>query len=139
MERGVVSKTLDYAYDDWCVAQLAFALGKKKEGKALQARSMNYKNVFHPEKKFVMQRDSLGNWDPDFNVFSNKGFIEGNSWQSRKPVVATPIAHFIVSLVTSVTRGYKRAPKLYPAIGCIPWLKPIMIMTNRKIIRFTIP
>ena len=81
MERGVVSKTLDYAYDDWCVAQLAFALGKKKEGKALQARSMNYKNVFHPEKKFVMQRDSLGNWDPDFNVFSNKGFIEGNSWQ----------------------------------------------------------
>ena len=49
MERGVVSKTLDYAYDDWCVAQLAFALGKKKEGKALQARSMNYKNVFHPE------------------------------------------------------------------------------------------
>lgn len=81
MEMGVVSKTLDYAYDDWCVAQLAFALGKKKEGKALLARSMNYKNVFHPEKKFVMQRDSLGNWDPDFNVFSNKGFIEGNSWQ----------------------------------------------------------
>lgn len=42
---------------------------------------MNYKNVFHPEKKFVMRRDSLGNWDPDFDVFSNKGFIEGNSWQ----------------------------------------------------------
>ena len=57
------------------------ALGKKKEGKALLARSMNYKNVFHPEKKFVMRRDSLGNWDPDFDVFSNKGFIEGNSWQ----------------------------------------------------------
>lgn len=81
MEKGVVSKTLDYAYDDWCVSQLAFALGKKKEGKALLARSMNYKNVFHPEKKFVMRRDSLGNWDADFDVFSNKGFIEGNSWQ----------------------------------------------------------
>lgn len=63
MEKGVVSKTLDYAYDDWCVSQLALALGKKKEGKALLARSMNYKNVFHPEKKFVMRRDSLGNWD----------------------------------------------------------------------------
>ena len=47
MEKGVVSKTLDYAYDDWCVSQLALALGKKKEGKALLARSMNYKNVFH--------------------------------------------------------------------------------------------
>lgn len=80
-EWGVVSKTLDYAYDDWCVAQLAKALGKKKDAKRLSARSMSYKNAFHPEKKFVIQRDSLGNWDPEFDVFSNKGFVEGNSWQ----------------------------------------------------------
>lgn len=81
MERGVVSKTLDYAYDDWCVSQLAQALGHKKEAKLLTKRSMNYKKVFHPEEKFVMRRDSSGNWDPEFDVFSNKGFIEGNSWQ----------------------------------------------------------
>lgn len=80
-EDGVVSKTLDYAYDDWCVAQLALALGKTAEGEALEERSMNYKNVFHPEKKFVMQRNKQGEWDPNFDVFSNQGFIEGNSWQ----------------------------------------------------------
>lgn len=80
-EVSVVSKTLDYAYDDWCVAQLAQALGHKKTAKKLSDRSMNYKNVFHPETKFVMRRDSSGAWDPEFDVFSNKGFIEGNSWQ----------------------------------------------------------
>lgn len=80
-ERGVVSKTLDYAYDDWCVAQLASVLGKKKDAKMLNERSMNYKNVFNPETKYVTRRDENGNWDPDFDVFSNDGFIEGNSWQ----------------------------------------------------------
>ncbi len=80
-EINVVSKTLDYAYDDFCVAQLAKALGKKKDAAFLEKRSMNYKNVFHPEYKYVCNKDSLGSWDTDFDVFSNKGFIEGNSWQ----------------------------------------------------------
>ena len=80
-EKGVVSKTLDYAYDDWCVGQLALALGKKKEAKYFTGRSMNYKNVFHPDYKFVVCKDSTGKWDPQFDVFSNQGFIEGNSWQ----------------------------------------------------------
>lgn len=78
---NVVSKTLDYAYDDFCVAQLAKALGNKKDAKWLEKRSMNYKNAFHPELKYVCRRDSLGHWDPEFDIFSNEGFIEGNSWQ----------------------------------------------------------
>ncbi|HCO67113.1 MAG TPA: glycoside hydrolase family 92 protein [Dysgonomonas sp.] len=81
MEKSVVSKTLDYAFDDWCVAQLATVLGKKKDAEYLNERSKNYKNVFHPEKKFVVRRDMQGNWDKNFDVFSNEGFIEGNSWQ----------------------------------------------------------
>lgn len=81
MEVDVVSKTLDYAYDDFCVAQMAKVLGKKKDMKWLLKRSENYKNVFHPELGYVVRRDSLGNWDSNFDVFSNKGFIEGNSWQ----------------------------------------------------------
>lgn len=80
-EIDVVSKTLDYAYDDYCVAQLAKALKKKKDAAVFEKRSMNYKNVFHPELKYVCQRDSLGNWDPEFDLLSNQGFIEGNSWQ----------------------------------------------------------
>ncbi|MEA4916868.1 GH92 family glycosyl hydrolase [Proteiniphilum sp.] len=80
-EVDVVSKTLDYAYDDYCVAQLAKALHRKKDAAVLEKRAMNYRNVFHPDQKYVCRRDSLGNWDPEFDIFSNQGFIEGNSWQ----------------------------------------------------------
>lgn len=80
-EYGVVSKTLDYAYDDWCVAQLARAVGDRREARRLEARAQNYRNVFHPEWKYVARRDSTGGWDPAFDRFSNAGFIEGNSWQ----------------------------------------------------------
>lgn len=80
-EDGVVSKTLDYAYDDWCVGQLALAIGKKEEGEAFIKRSLNYRNVFHPELKYVVRRNRNGEWDKNFDLFSNQGFIEGNSWQ----------------------------------------------------------
>lgn len=80
-EHGVVSKTLDYAYDDWCVAMMAYACGDKKTGKMLEARSMNWKNAFNPATGYVTMRDKKGGWDPEFDKFSNRGFIEGNSWQ----------------------------------------------------------
>lgn len=80
-EVGVVSKTLDYAYDDFCVSQLAKALKHKKEADYLLRRSQNYKNVYHPDLKYVVRRDSTGKWDESFDRFSNVGFVEGNSWQ----------------------------------------------------------
>lgn len=80
-EYGVVSKTLDYAYDDWCVAQMAYALGDKREGRRLEARAQNYRNVYQPGVGYVVRRDSTGGWDAAFDRFSNAGFIEGNSWQ----------------------------------------------------------
>lgn len=80
-EHGVVSKTLDYAYDDWCVAQLASTLGHKRQARELEQRSQNFKNVFDPATRYVTRRDSNGVWDPEFDPFSNRGFIEGNSWQ----------------------------------------------------------
>jgi predicted alpha-1,2-mannosidase len=80
-EVGVVSKTLDYAYDDFCVGQLAETLNKKKDANYLLTRSQNYKNVFNPEYHYIVQRDSTGKWDAHFDKFSNNGFIEGNSWQ----------------------------------------------------------
>ncbi|MDP4237861.1 MAG: GH92 family glycosyl hydrolase [Bacteroidota bacterium] len=80
-EVDVISKTQDYAYDDYCVAQMAKALKHNDVAAALEKRSMNYKNIYNPVTKYVCRRDSTGKWDPDFDVFSNKGFIEGNSWQ----------------------------------------------------------
>lgn len=81
LEYGVISKTLDYAYDDWCVAMMAEAVGDRKTAKMLKQRSENWRNAFNPATGYVTMRDKQGNWDPDFDRFSNKGFIEGNSWQ----------------------------------------------------------
>lgn len=81
MNKGPVSRTLDYAYDDWCVAQMAKALGKTKDYEVFMKRSENYKNIFHPDYKMVVPRKRSGKWIKDFDMFSCKGFIEGNSWQ----------------------------------------------------------
>ncbi|MCQ0112619.1 GH92 family glycosyl hydrolase [Zhouia amylolytica] len=80
-DKGVTNKTLDYAFDDWCVAQMARAIGNKKDYRSFMKRSENYKNAFHPTLKFMVPKDSKGNWKEDFNPFDNYNFIEGNSWQ----------------------------------------------------------
>lgn len=80
-DRGKTNKTLDYSFDDYCVAQMAKALGKNDDFNYFMKRSMNYKNVFHPELKFVVPKDSKGKWIPDYDEFSNESFVEGNGWE----------------------------------------------------------
>ena len=75
------NRTLDYAYDDWCVGQMAKALGKTDEYQFFDNRSKNWKNIFHPQKKWVWFRDSTGKWADSMDLFSGNNFCEGNSWQ----------------------------------------------------------
>jgi len=72
---------MDYAYDDYCVAQLAQALGKDDDARLLLARSRNWTNLFHPELKYPVPRNSAGEWLKDFNPFSGFSWTEGNAWQ----------------------------------------------------------
>ncbi len=81
VENGPVSNTLEYAYDDWCVAQMAQALGKKDDTEYFTKRAANYKNVFDPSVGYMHQKHRDGSWVKDFSPFSGKGFVEGNSWQ----------------------------------------------------------
>jgi predicted alpha-1,2-mannosidase len=76
-----LTQGLNYAYDDFCLAQWAKALGKTSDYDFFIERSMSYKNLFHPELKFIVPRDSEGQWLEDFDPFSGEHFIEGNSWQ----------------------------------------------------------
>ena len=80
-EQGAVSKTLDYAYDDWCVAQMAKLLRKEKDYDFFLKRSESWKQVFDPELKYVRPRSENGLFQSDFDLFSVKNFVEGNSWQ----------------------------------------------------------
>lgn len=80
-----VSITLEYAYDDWCIAQLAKLLNKQEEYEYFMKRSENYKNVFNPETGFMQGKLSNGSWKPGFNpLYSNHRddeYTEGNAWQ----------------------------------------------------------
>ncbi len=81
-----VSRTLEYAYDDWCIAQIAKALGHEEDFKLFNARAQFYKNVFDSKIGFMRGRNSDGQWRVPFDpaaIHSNGGedFTEGNSWQ----------------------------------------------------------
>ena len=62
-----VMRTVEFAYDDWCIAQVAGAMGRKDLHDELMARSRNYRNVIDPEKHMVRGRNSDGSWRPDFD------------------------------------------------------------------------
>lgn len=80
-EVDATSRTMDYAYDDFCVAQMAKALGKSDDYSYLMKRSGNWKNIFNTDLKYVVPKDSAGQWMKDYNPFSGKHFVEGNGWQ----------------------------------------------------------
>lgn len=77
-----VARTLEYAYDDFCIYQLGKALGKpEKEIAVFARRAENYKNVFDKENKLMRGRNKDGTFQSPFNPFKWGGaFTEGNSW-----------------------------------------------------------
>jgi predicted alpha-1,2-mannosidase len=76
------STTLEYAYDDWAIAQMAKRLGRNNIYKEFISRSKNYKNVFDSSIDFMRPRLSDGSFKKNFDPLSTsgQGFIEGNSW-----------------------------------------------------------
>ena len=76
------SKTLEYAYDDFCAATLAAAAGRATEAAAFKKSAMNYTNVFDPATGFMRGRQENGSWYEPFDPIEWGGpFIEGNAWQ----------------------------------------------------------
>ncbi len=64
--KETVSKTMEYAYDDWCIWKLGTALGRPAEETSVYLkRSGNWRNVFHPGLKMALGRAKDGSWDPD--------------------------------------------------------------------------
>ena len=78
-----VNLTLDSAYGDFCIAQVAKVLGKDDIVKKYLPRSKNYKNLFDKETGFMRGRDSEGKMKEDFDPFDWGGeYTEGSAWQS---------------------------------------------------------
>jgi predicted alpha-1,2-mannosidase len=80
-EHESVSKTLEYAYDDWCIAQMAEILNKKEGYNYFMKRSQSWKNVFDWNTGFMRPKKN-GGWNKPFDPREiNNNFTEGNSWQ----------------------------------------------------------
>jgi predicted alpha-1,2-mannosidase len=80
-EHESVSKTLEYAYDDWCIAQMAMLLNKKEDYQYFMLRSQNWKNLFNWETGFIQPKKN-GGWDNPFDPKEvNNNYTEANGWQ----------------------------------------------------------
>ena len=78
-----VSKTLEYAYDDWCVARMAYALGRKDLSDTYIKRAQSYKNLYDPSTGFFRARNNA-TWYTPFNPYEvNFNYTEANAWQYR--------------------------------------------------------
>ena len=76
-----VSKTLEYAYDDWCIAQVARLLGRREDYRRYAERAQFYKNLFDPSTGFMRPKRN-GGWLSPFDPREvNFNFTEANSWQ----------------------------------------------------------
>ncbi|MFT5284145.1 MAG: putative alpha-1,2-mannosidase [Planctomycetota bacterium] len=80
-ESESVSKTLEYGYDDWCIARMGEALGRTKVAARFDARAQSYKNLFDPTTGFLRPRRN-GGWVEPFDPREvNFNFTEANAWQ----------------------------------------------------------
>jgi len=84
-KRQAVAVTLGHSYDDWAVAEMAMELGRGDVAERYRLRSRNYLNLWNPDKKMFMPKDTLGNWidiDPKFD--GGRGgrdyYDENNGW-----------------------------------------------------------
>jgi predicted alpha-1,2-mannosidase len=79
-----VAETVDAAYGDFCIAQVAKALGKVEDAATFEARSKNWRHLFDPQVKFLRGKNADGQWLAPFDpVQWGSPYVEGSAWQHR--------------------------------------------------------
>lgn len=108
-----VSMTLEYAYDDWCIAQLAKKLGRQEIYDEFIKRSANWKNVFDASIGYTRPRLANGSFRKTFDVLSThgQGFIEGNAWNYSLYVPHDPDA--LIGIMGGQKRFVSRLDSLF--------------------------
>ncbi|MEP5338144.1 MAG: GH92 family glycosyl hydrolase [Algibacter sp.] len=81
-ESWSVSKTLEYAYNDWCIAQLAEALGENDIKQTFSKRANNWKNLYDSKSTFFRPKSEVGKFSSPFSAKAyTREFCESNAWQ----------------------------------------------------------
>ncbi|MBK7690337.1 MAG: GH92 family glycosyl hydrolase [Bacteroidetes bacterium] len=95
-----VSKTLEYAYNDWCIANMANALGKNEDYQYYFRRSQNWKNVYDPNTQFMRGKKNAAWIEPFTPYLVDNNYTEANSWQ-----YSFYVPHAIPSMITIEKQG----------------------------------
>lgn len=83
LHRKGAGMTLEYAYQDWTLAQFASALGKQEDANNFRLRSENWRNLYDPQSGFIRPRTQMGEWFSPFDPFDDElGFVESNASQA---------------------------------------------------------
>lgn len=108
-----VSKTLEYAYDDWAIAQAAKTIGNDSVYKMFIQRAANYKNVFDAESGFMRPKLHDGSFKSEFDPMDThgQGFIEGNSWNYSLYVPHQPDT--LIAMMGGKTSFVRRLDSLF--------------------------
>jgi predicted alpha-1,2-mannosidase len=132
-----VTVTVEYSYDDWCIAQVAKKLGRKDDYKTFMKRSASWKNLFDPATGFIRAKNSDGSWVDPFDPYLSEHdekkamYTEGNAWQHSffvpHDVTGLANAHgskekFVLKLdslftVSSEIKGANKSPDVSGLIG----------------------
>jgi predicted alpha-1,2-mannosidase len=116
-KRQAVSVTLENSYDNWCVAQMARALGKEDDYRLFMKLAGNYRNVFNPEIGWMAPRSADGKWVADFDAKLGGGpgardyFTEVNTWISSYQVQHDPAG--LIELMGGRERFSARLDQLF--------------------------
>jgi predicted alpha-1,2-mannosidase len=79
-----MAETVDAAYGDFCIAQVAKALGKQEDYAMFMKRSENWRELFDPKTKFLRGKNEDGSWETPFDPFTwGSPYVEGGAWQHR--------------------------------------------------------
>lgn len=142
-DKGRFSNTLEYAYDDWTVSQLALALGKKEDYEIFSERGSWWRNAIDTETGFARMRYSNGEWEKDFDPFksgANRHYVEGNAWQLTffVPQDVPALAEMIGKdeFIDRLTWGFEASePLRYNAPGDQYWDYPV-VQGNQQSMHF---
>lgn len=142
-DKGRFSNSLEYAYDDWTVSQLAKSLGKEEEYKVFSERGNWWQNAIDTETGFARMRYSNGEWEKDFDPFksgANRHYVEGNAWQltffvpQDVPALAKMIGK--EEFIDRLTWGFEASePLRYNAPGDQYWDYPV-VQGNQQSMHF---
>ena len=109
------ARTLEYAYDDWCIAQVAKKLGKTNDAAMLEKASQNYKNLFDPETRLMRGRNADGTFQTPFSPYKwGDAFTEGNAWHYTWSVF-----HDVEGLI-DLMGGHKGFTRMLDSVFVVP-------------------